>query len=148
MRICMVANNNSIFVDTNYFVALFNPSDSLHHEALEMTAGLYSHNFVLVTSSLIFTEIVTILSLRVDHKISIEAGKYLLQDENIAIIQMDKALQQQSWNIFQNLDHKNIGLVDCSTIAIMQTEGINTLVTFDQTDFKKLQKQYRFSLYK
>lgn len=147
MSIYMAGNNDYCFADTNYFVALFNPIDTSHAAALVIAEDLSDRNTHLVISSYIFTEVVTILSLRAGRKVSITAGQYLLNDNTISNIHIDQFLQEQSWKIFQATEHKNISFIDCSSIAVMQSENIITALTFDITDFKKLQKQYRFSLY-
>ncbi|MFA5995340.1 MAG: PIN domain-containing protein [Patescibacteria group bacterium] len=143
----MAVSNDRYFADANYFVALFNPTDASHAAALEVAEDVNNRDIHLVISSFIFTEIVTVLSLRAGRKVGIEAGRCLLNDNNIENIHIDKFLQEQSWEIFQATEHKNISFIDCSSVAIMQTENISTALTFDTTDFKKLQKQYRFSLY-
>lgn len=140
--------NSRIFVDSNYFVALFNPSDALHKSALNIALGIDSQDTSLVISNLIFLEVVTVLSQRRDRKVAIEVGKHLLTNPLITMIHIDEPLQLESWRIFQNIKEKNISFVDSSIIAVMQSERINTLLTFDIQDFKKLQKQCRFSFYR
>lgn len=136
-----------VFADANYFVALFNPADSLKAQALAVAQDISDSGITLVISNFIFLEIVTILSQKADRAISIGAGQYLLKNKRIEIIHIDEQLHQQTWELFQKVDHKNISFVDCSTLVILQAENISRLLTFDHTDFAKLKRYQRFSLY-
>lgn len=136
-----------IFVDSNYFIALYRISDSLHEHALRITHALEQKGMILVVSNLIFAETVTVLSQREGKELAWQAGEDLLKNEQVRHMHVDEALQRKSWEIFREVQEKNISFVDCSTVAVMQTEGISTLLTFDVRDFKSLQKQYRISLY-
>lgn len=140
--------NSRIFVDSNYFVALFNPSDALHRHALDLAERIDSQDIPLVISNFVFLEVVTVLSQRRGRKVAIDVGEHLLTNPLIAIIHVDELSQLESWRIFQNIKEKNASFVDSSIIAVMQSERINALLTFDIQDFKKLQKQYRFNFMK
>jgi uncharacterized protein len=136
-----------IFVDSNFFVALFNANDSLYKQSFAIAKNLDKSNKELVISNFVFLEIVTVLSQRINRERSIEAGKYLLENPNIKIHHIDEKRQSMSWGIFQNVKQKNVSFVDCSTIVLMKSEGMKTLLTFDLTDFKSLCKQFRLVMY-
>ena len=142
----MEENNSAVFVDSNYFIALGNPDDRLHSHALNITDLLDDGNVLVVISNLIFIEIVTVLSQRVGREIAWKVGRDLVEDPNVQIIHIDPEVQEESWEIFQKVAQKDISFVDCSTIAVMQSEGIDTLLTFDD-DFQRLKKQFRFKLW-
>lgn len=136
-----------IFVDANYFIALFNPEDALHKKAREITSTIETASYHFVTSNFIFLEAVTVLSQRRGKDVARDAGLHLRSDPHIQIIHVDETLHQDAWNIFQRLPEKNISFVDCATVAVMRTEHITQLLTFDTTDFRKLQREYRFSFF-
>jgi predicted nucleic acid-binding protein len=143
----MEGKNSSVFVDSNFLIALFHEKDSLFSRADRISKELVKQNRFLCISSFVFLETITIVSMRAGRKIAVEAGKYLLSNSRIQIIHIDENLQEESWHIFQEIQSKNISFVDCSIIAAMKPEGISTLLTFDATDFKRLQKPYGFKLY-
>ena len=136
-----------IFVDSNYFVSLFNPEDTRHQHALEISDGLEEAETHLYISNFVFAEIVTVLSQRKSREAGIKAGMYLLSRHNIQMTHVDENVQAESWRIFQETQSKNVSFVDCSIIATMRADGFQKLLTFDTTDFKKLQNRYRFSFY-
>ena len=141
-----MAENNLIFIDSNYFIALFNPFDSLHEEALEMNRNLAQVQVQPVLSSFIFAETVTVLAQKRGKDIALSAGDYLLSG-SARFIHVDEELQKKSWDIFRDIAVKNMSFVDCSILAILQSEGIPRLLTFDKKDFGPVCKQYRFSFY-
>lgn len=143
----MDKSKQRIFVDSNFFVALLSPNDTLHKKAIRISAKIKEEATELVISNFIFLEIVTILSQRVNRKASITFGTHLLQDEQVEIIHIDEQLQRRSWKIFQETDKKNISFVDCSIIATMEFFGIETLLTFDQKDFKPIRNMYRLAFF-
>lgn len=143
----METSDERIFVDSNYFIALFNAADAQATQAAQFAHELDSKKVKLVISNFIFLEVVTVLSQRVSRSFAQQGGKNLLADKNIEIIHVNELLHQQTWSIFQEVQEKDVSFVDCSTIAVMRAENISTVLTFDQTDFKRLQRLYRFSLY-
>jgi predicted nucleic acid-binding protein len=142
-----MVENKRIFVDSNYFVALFNSSDTLYPKALKIAKKIDEEGISLTISNLIFLEIVTVLSQKRGKRVAIEVGEYLLSNPKITLIHIDELLQEQTWNVFKQIKNKDISFVDCSIIAAMKSEGIDELLTFDVEDFKKFQKNHRFRLY-
>ncbi|MBI4272883.1 type II toxin-antitoxin system VapC family toxin [Candidatus Uhrbacteria bacterium] len=140
-------NFRRIFVDSNYFVALFNEKDSLYAQAQTVADLLDMQSSVLVISNFVFLEVVTVLAQRRGKSVSKAAGSYLLNTARIEFVHIDSTLQQDSWNTFQSVSSKNISFVDCSTIAVMKAEGIRTLLTFDFNDFRALQRRFYFTLF-
>lgn len=130
--------------DSNYFIALFNPDDALHQRASNLVHLIAEQSAII--SNLVFSEIITILSQKRGHYIAEQAGTYLLESSLVKVVYFDHFHHQAAWKIFQGLNSKNISFVDCTTLAMMQAEEIDTLVTFDTTDFKKLQKDYQFQI--
>ena len=136
-----------IAVDSNYFIALFNPDDALHKSTQSIAKKIVDEEITLVISNLIFLEAITVISQRRSRLIAIEAGNYLKYDSFIEIIHIDEALQERAWEIFQKIQKKDVSFVDCSVIACMRAEGIHRLLTFDRKDFAPLQKKFSFNFY-
>ena len=136
-----------MFVDTNFFVALYNPADLQHKKALTAAKQIQKDEPELILSSFVFLEVVTVLSQRAGKSLAIKAGQRLRNADAFTFIQSTTKLEQTSWEIFQEINKKNISFVDCSIIAVMKQESIPLLLTFDLEDFKILGKQYKFTLY-
>lgn len=136
-----------VFVDANYFIALFNETDSLHQKAKEIGAMLDRNKQSLIISNFIFLEIVTVVSLRRGKETARVAGSSLLEAPHIEMIHVGPALHQRSWKLFEKVEQKNISFVDCSSALLMEDENIYTLLTFDTTDFNVLQKHVTFQFF-
>lgn len=136
-----------IFADSNFFIGLFNPADSLHKKAINTVQRLDKTKVQVYFSNLIFSEVVTVLSQKTGKKVAVEAGEELLKPDKYSIVHVGEDLSVLTWDIFQGISKKNMSFVDCSSIAIMQTEGINKFLTFDEEDFSPLRKKYSFSFY-
>ncbi len=136
---------NKVFTDTNYFIALYNPTDSQYLKAKNVSNNLVDVEIII--SNFIFLETVSVFSQRVGRKEAIDLGKHLLEDENIHLVHVDKELQDSAWEIFCEAKKKNTSFVDCSTVAIMKAEGIHHLLTFDREDFAPLLKKHHLNFW-
>lgn len=140
--------NSRVFVDSNYFVALFNPHDALHKKSLDLARALDARESRLIISNLVFLEVVTVLSQRRGKKAALKVGEYLLSSPRVEVVHVDEELNQSTWNIFKEVTEKDVSFVDCSIIAILKAENIADILTFDTRDFHALQKRFRFSFYR
>jgi len=139
--------SKKVFVDSNYFIAYFHIHDALHSQALSIGQFLDTNTTTLVISNYIFLEIVTVLSQKAGVRTARTVGQYLFAKPFIDIRHIDERLHRDTWEIFQKIQNKNVSFADCSTIALMQAEGIRTLLTFDSTDFKHLKKHFSYRLF-
>ncbi len=147
MNISMAERNNEIFVDSNYFIALANENDSLHAQALAASRNIENSAVQMHISNLVFLEVVTVLSQKRNRDVANTTGQYMLSDPRISFLHIDEQLHDRSWNVFQRIPQKNVGFIDCSIVAAMEELAVSTLLTFDQKDFRQLQRDYRFSFY-
>jgi predicted nucleic acid-binding protein len=142
-----MAASERVFIDSNFFIALFNPADSNHARANALAQQLESRRDQRIISNFIFLETVTVLAQRRGKAVAREVGNILQTDSLVTIVVVNEELNEATWRIFEKVEDKNISFVDCSTIALMRAENIQTLLTFDLTDFKKLRALYEFSLF-
>lgn len=138
---------NSIFVDSNYFIALANPKDSLHTVAFQLSKQIASEKYSVVISNLIVAETLTIISQKLGRKPAITTSIAIHNNPDIEIIFIDRQLHERSLQLFNKIDKKNMSFIDCSILAVMQKKNIKQLLTFDHADFQSLQKKYHFKLF-
>lgn len=134
----MANQSEKILVDSNFFIALFNPPDTLHQEALKISHKFRKETPELYISNFIFLEIVTVLAQRIGRTAAISLGDHLLKDKQLRVIHIDRRLNELTWEVFKGIKKKNISFVDCSILALIKTEGIRKLLTFDREDFALL----------
>ncbi len=145
-NICM-ASNNRIVVDSNYFIALYNPNDALHEKAKEYASGLEREAVSLVVPNLVFSEIMTVLAQRRGREVAVAAGTYLRADAKVSLLHISEEVERSAWEIFQEVTRKDTSFVDCAIIAAMRAEGVSRLLTFDKGDFTPLSKKYPIRFY-
>lgn len=122
----------NIFLDSNYLIGLFSIKDALHNQCLKLARQIQSGNHLLRGTNYVISEVITVLAQRAGKAVALEAGKYLLNQNKIGIIQQTKSHDQRTWLLFKKTRNKNISFVDASIITTMHYEGIKVLVTFDK----------------
>ncbi len=141
----MEKSNDKLFIDSNFFIALYNPLDTLNEKAKETSKQIQKDNPQTIISNFVFLEAVTVISQRAGRVVAIAAGKKLIEAHSFIFI--NETQQRRSWEIFQQIQRKNVSFVDSSILAIMEQEEIRYLLTFYREDFLPLQKLYKFKLY-
>lgn len=126
---------NRIFFDSNFFIGLINESDPLHSQALAVIQKLQGSFFQAVVSNFIISEVVTVLSLRVDKNLALNFADSAYRSFNLEIITVNRSIELLAINYLRQIKSKNISFCDCTTLAIMEMFGISYLATFDK-DFK------------
>ncbi|KUK79241.1 MAG: putative ribonuclease VapC [Microgenomates bacterium 39_7] len=139
-----MTKNSRIIIDSNYYLALSNRSDSLHQEAVNLTHQIEKNQAVI--SDYIFSEIMTVASQKISKESAAMLGSSLLNNPLVQITTIDHSLFIESWHIFSQLKQKNISFVNCSILAMMKQLKIKKLLSFDHADFSPLQKQFNFEL--
>ena len=92
---------NALFLDTGYLIALETTDDQHHAEALSHWQTLASLLPPLVTTSYVFSEIVTFFNSRNLHAKAVEVGIRLLSSPSVHLIQVDEALFRAGWEYFK-----------------------------------------------
>lgn len=141
-----LSSQKRVFVDSNYFVALNNPEDNLNTKARRIATDIKGKNTSLVISNYIFLEITTVLSQRVGKQIALSVGKQLIDSNIIEVILIDKSLHHSSWEIFQKAQKKNVSFVDASIVAVMKSENIRNVISFDK-ELKTFKEAYKFNYF-
>jgi len=133
----------SLFIDANYFCALYNKQDALHQKAKRFSSELEQH--YLATSNFVLLESYTVISQRSSKNIVVSFKNYVYSEGNYHIFWVDKGLEEEIWNIFASIKDKNFSYVDASILAVMKKEKIANLLSFD-SGFTQLQKPFGFTL--
>lgn len=128
----MATKPSKVFLDSNYLIGLYSSKDSLHERCIQITKKISNADLQLIASNYTISETITILSQRAGKKIAIQVGKYLLEENEINIIQQTADHDQKTWQVFKTIRNKNLSFVDASIIATMEQEGIRNLITFDK----------------
>lgn len=119
----------SIFVDTSAWYALFDKNDSDHASAVRFKESL-THS--LVTTNYVADEIITLVKVRLGHRITVEIGEKLWDESLATLIQVTSMDEKMAWEIFVKHKDKGFSFTDCTSFAVMERLGINEAFAFDE----------------
>jgi uncharacterized protein len=122
-----------IFADTFYWVALLNPRDAFHSQAIAITAKIGSTK--IITTDEVLTEVLNFLSesganLR---KRAVNVTRQLLNadSEKVTILSQSHATFLSGLELYQQRLDKGYSLTDCISMVIMKKMNINRILTHD-----------------
>lgn len=132
-----------LFIDTSYLCAYYNKLDSLHDKAKGLFPKLPEFNIII--SNFILLECYTVISQRVSKKHALLFKEDMYNQKYYSIFWIGRKLEDEAWTIFQSIKDKNFSYVDASTLAVMKSQKITHLLSFD-TSFAQLQRTFGFIL--
>ena len=118
-----------VFVDTSYVIALINPRDQYHEQAMGL-AKLYIGQPVLTTDAVLL-EVGNMLA-RNHRTEAVRAINTFLLSSEVEVIHLHKALLQRALSLYEQHQDKAWGLVDCISFVVMRDESIYKALSFDQ----------------
>jgi len=120
------------FVDTAYFVALLDPKDSLHREALELTKDLAEAATELVTSDAVLMELGNYFARSPLRAHAIEWILALQAASGWEVAQVPRALIARAETLYRGHPDKTWSLTDCASMEIMRDQRILEVATTDR----------------
>lgn len=129
------------FVDTYYLLALVNPQDAGHAEAVRQSRGPVHR---LVTTSWVLTEFADALSGRATR---VRAAKFIrgfIGDPSVEVVPPSWQEYLEGLRFFESRPDKDWSLTDCLSFQFMRERGIEDALTadrhFEQAGFRALLK--------
>lgn len=108
-----------IFLDTSFLVAFYNKKDKNHSKARRLIPEADKHTGFVI-SDYVFDEILTVLLARGGKPLSVEAGRKILEDERIDILQIDEHVFEKAWLVYQSFLDKEWSFTDCTSYVLMK----------------------------
>lgn len=118
-----------IFLDTGYFLALFNPRDGLHDRAVAWSIRAKEP---LVLSEYVLWECVNAFSGLQERKTAHAIVQYVDVEGGAELIPASAALFRAGLALHRKRQDKEWSLTDCISFHIMQERGIRQALAFDQ----------------
>jgi predicted nucleic acid-binding protein len=122
----------TLFANASFFVAYHNSKDVNHQAARDLAREFEGRPVLLVTTDYIFDEVMTVLLVRGNKNLAIQAGRAIIKDPNIEILRIDEDLFNEAWEIFQSFEDKEWSFTDCTSYVLMKKLGIGTGISFDK----------------
>ena len=136
---------STVFVDASAWIALYHKRDKYHQSAWRIYEELLDEGKRFLTTNWVAYEAISLLKSRVSY----EAAKTLweiLQDSELSqVVHIDKRLEDQAVDLFWKYQDKSWGVVDCSSIIVMEMKGCSLAFGYDR-HFTEASKQHGFTL--
>ena len=128
-----------IFVDTSALIALGNKKDSLHQQAIQIRNKLKTQNRKFITTNAVLLEFGNAFSRIAFKSVAISVIKAIKVSQKWECVAIDELLFEQALNLYQKMNDKEWGLVDCSSIIVASERELTEVFTtdhhFKQADF-------------
>ncbi len=121
-----------IFADTDYWVALLNPEDSLHQIALNNTQNL--GEAIIITTYWVLLEFFNVITIRARplRKRVVLALEGMRKNPNIVILPATRESFDEGVNIFGNRPNRPYSLTDCISMYEIQNRNIKEALSADR----------------
>lgn len=141
----MTPDNQAVFADTGYWVALLNPRDGLYQKAL--LAGERFRSCRIITSELVLVEFLAAASGGGygSRRLAVNTVKKLESNPDVDIVPMSTEQFGKALELYgTRLDHR-WSLTDCASFVIMEQGEISQALAYDidfvQAGFRALMRE-------
>jgi uncharacterized protein len=133
---------NSVFLDTNGWLAILNSDESSHSHAYQVWQNLIRRRHPVVLTDWVLAETGNGMA-RFKSKDRLEiALNRILANPRCEFVVLDQLIIRQAVEFFVRHTDKSWGLVDCASFVVMHERGITEAFTsgvhFEQAGFKRL----------
>jgi predicted nucleic acid-binding protein len=112
-----------------YWVALFNPKDTLHRAAISVTNEL--ENSTIVTTEAVFSEVLNQFSVYGTQWRTATEIENLLAENIITVVPTNHELFVQALILYKSGSDKSYTHVDCISMIVMRNDDITEILTSD-----------------
>lgn len=126
-----------VIVDSNVFVGLFLPDDTLHARSKKAIVELKKQEAIFYAINLVIQETATVISFRRDmvtSRLFYSSYSKIIDTQ----INLDDTLEKMSWEIFLKQTKKGTSFVDCANLAVIEYYKLDCILSFDTFYPKKL----------
>jgi predicted nucleic acid-binding protein len=116
-------------MDTGAFYALADRRDPAHVRARKY---FESCEAALVTTDFIFAETMSLLTKRLGKAVAVAVGDGIRRSPRFRVEEPPPAVREGTWKIFAGQRDKDYDLIDCISIATMESLGIREVLGFDR----------------
>ena len=125
--------SRTVFADTFYWVALINPGDSAHDEAVRFDRS-FARKIEVVTTEEVLVEVLNYFSShRPEAKDSaVKTVIALLGRDDIRVMSQSRDSFRKGLDFYKARLDKGYSLTDCISMNVMKAEGLTEVLTNDE----------------
>lgn len=136
---------NMVFIDASAWIALYHKRDKYHKAAWMVYEQLLNEAKKFLTSNWVAYEAITILKSRADYSTAKTLWDIFQDAELSQVVHIDRELEEGAIDLFWRYQDKKWGVVDCTSILLMEREKCSIAFGYDQ-HFVEATRQYAFTL--
>ena len=124
-----------IFVDTGAWIAILNPNDQYHREAVAVYRHFQQQKTRFLTTDYVIDETVTRLRYDTNHSIAVmflERIELLVETNVLTLIEIDNRLFREAIALFRQYDSTRLSFTDCTSFVVCAENNIHEAFAFDQ----------------
>ena len=124
-----------IFVDTGAWIAILNPNDQYHCEAIAIYNNLRDQETQLLTTDYVIDEAVTRLRYDTNHSVAVAFLEFIGNAEiagGLTVLAIDKDLFEKAKALFRQYDSARLSFTDCTSFVVCHENNIREAFAFDQ----------------
>ena len=121
-----------LFVDTSAFIALVDRTDKNHQSAKKCYREIIQSGNSLVSSNFVMCETLNYLRTRISYSVSIEFRESTYKSNILEISFINLETEEAAYKIFKKYKDKDFSFTDCTSFALMETEKIKKVFSFDR----------------
>jgi len=137
--------NEPVFVDASAWVAITNKSDRNHGDAQQIYQRLLQSETPFMTSTWTAYEALSIVKTKLGHRQAERLWERMVRHSVVTLIKVNEKIERDALRLFWRYQDKDWGVVDCSSLRIMEETGCYRAFAFDR-HFTEASKQYGFAL--
>ncbi len=123
---------NSVFLDTNGWLALLNATERLHPTANKIWREIGRRGYRIVLTDWVIAETGNGSSRLPVKATFVESLRQLSQSPVATIVNVDEQLMERAVDFYRRHADKTWGLVDCASFLVMQDRGMTEAFTSDR----------------
>ena len=126
----------AIFADSGYWIALWNPRDTLHPRAMALADSLGM--FAVVTTQLVLTETLDAMAGMGEfrRRFAAQMVQALEDNPNVEIVPQTDSQFRAAVERYASRSDQRWGLTDCASFLSMEEHGITEALAYDR-DFEQ-----------
>ena len=121
-----------VFADTFYWIALINPRDQSHQDAIALSKALQP--FQIVTTEDVLSEFLNYYGNRGTHlrRAAARLARQITADPKIQVLHQSHNMFLAGFKLYEERPDKGYSHTDCISMLTMRQEGLNDVLTNDQ----------------
>ena len=124
-----------IFVDTGAWIAILNPNDQYHREAVAIYRHFQQQKTRFLTTDYVIDETDTRLRYDTNHSIAVmflERIELLVETGVLTLIEIDNRIFREAITLFRQYDSARLSFTDCTSFVVCRENNILEAFAFDQ----------------